>query len=288
MSLFTSNKQDVFFSLILATIYRVNDVDNFLASLLPQSFKFFEVIIVDQNDDDRLVDVVNKYSSSIRIKHVRSEKGLSKARNVGFNFAIGKFIGYPDDDCLYQPTTLSDVHRLFSESTADVITGRTTSEDGKTERVWPNSVQKVNSFTVWRTAISFTIFVRRDFFNTYPNFDESLGVGAGTKWGSGEETDFLLRTLKLGGEIVYSPSVHIFHPVKITELSNEDLQRAVSYARGAGRVIRLNYSNIFIIGTYLIAPFIKSLIYLFKFNGKAASFNYRIFTSKVSGFFDAT
>ena len=64
------------FSLIVATKNRVNEVDRLLHSLVAQSHRDFEVILVDQNIDDRLSDVVNCYSPLFPLTHIpRSQPG---------------------------------------------------------------------------------------------------------------------------------------------------------------------------------------------------------------------
>ena len=45
-------------------------------------------------------------------------------------------------------------------------------------------------------------------------FDESLGLGAGTPWSSGEEIDFLIRAVDAGGRIEYDPALVVWHEEK--------------------------------------------------------------------------
>jgi glycosyltransferase involved in cell wall biosynthesis len=86
-------------SLILATVNRVNELEIFLKSLSNQTYQKFELILVDQNMDARLNEIVNKYRSTCKIKHIQAERGLSKARNVGFHHITGDIVAFPDDDC---------------------------------------------------------------------------------------------------------------------------------------------------------------------------------------------
>ncbi|MFK2251903.1 glycosyltransferase family A protein [Bacteroides fragilis] len=53
-----------------------------------QKYSDFEIILVDQNLDDRLISLVEKYSNSLNIVHYRSIiKGLSANRNIGIKIA---------------------------------------------------------------------------------------------------------------------------------------------------------------------------------------------------------
>jgi len=113
------------FSLILATVGRTEDVANFLAHIASQSYRSFELIVVDQNQDDRLVAVLEKYAPQFPIQHCKSAIGLSRARNVGLERATGNVIVFPDDDCWYSDDLLGRVARiLVANPELDGVTGR--------------------------------------------------------------------------------------------------------------------------------------------------------------------
>ena len=63
----------VSFSLILGTVERTHDLENHLASLDYQTYRNFELIIVDQNKDERLAPILEPYAS--RFQDPPSEVG---------------------------------------------------------------------------------------------------------------------------------------------------------------------------------------------------------------------
>ncbi|UVQ02382.1 glycosyltransferase family 2 protein [Bacteroides fragilis] len=107
-----------FFSLIVCTVGRSQDIlEQLLISLTIQEYSDFEIILVDQNLDDRLISLVEKYSNSLNIVHYRSIiKGLSANRNIGIKIAKGNIICFPDDDCFYDRTTLQNVYLFFCQT----------------------------------------------------------------------------------------------------------------------------------------------------------------------------
>ncbi len=227
------------FSLIMGTMGRTEEVAACLDSLARQDHRDFELLVVDQNPDDRLMPLLADHAQRMRIVHLRSAPGLSRARNLGLRHACGDVIAFPDDDCWYPLGLLSHVKQRFdSEPALDGLTGRFVDGAGRSEGRWLPRSQPLNPYTVWRGAISFSIFLRRPLVERIGGFDEALGVGAGTPWGAGEETDYLLRGLRAGGRIAYDHRLVLRHPVKTAEFGPAAIERQCRYEAGFGRVIR--------------------------------------------------
>ena len=62
------------FSLVLATKNRVNEVERFLRSLTTQTHENFELVLVDQNPDDRLLELVKSYGQKFPIIHLKQSQ----------------------------------------------------------------------------------------------------------------------------------------------------------------------------------------------------------------------
>ena len=103
------------FSLVVPTLGRTTEVAELLASIVDQNRTDVELIIVDQNDDDRIVPLVKALPNRIAVLHLRlKEKNVSAARNAGLTACSGGIIAFPDDDCWYPPHLLSEVDTWFS------------------------------------------------------------------------------------------------------------------------------------------------------------------------------
>ena len=90
------------FSLIVATLGRSREIGELLESLLAQGRDDLEVIIVDQNADDRVAPILAPYASRLRLTHLRSSiRNANHARNLGLRAAQGEIVTFPDDDCLW-------------------------------------------------------------------------------------------------------------------------------------------------------------------------------------------
>jgi|Deesub1362A_J573_1020465.scaffolds.fasta_scaffold01190_5 GT2 family glycosyltransferase len=227
------------FSLIMATVERTNEVKRFLKHLDCQTYPEFELIVVDQNPDDRLVPLLEPYRDRFPILRLRSKRGVSRARNVGLRHVSGNIIAFPDDDCWYPSDLLERVARFFqNHSDIHGLSGRTIDEQQRPVGRWDKRAGLINRYNVWWRAKSCTIFLRAELVQTVGYFDETLGLGAGTPWGAAEETDYLLRALKHGQRLFYCPNLTVFHPQPRNDRTIDALNRVREYAQGVGRVLR--------------------------------------------------
>ncbi|MFW6008624.1 MAG: glycosyltransferase family 2 protein [archaeon] len=277
------------FSLVLCTINRKNKVKKFLESLKKQNYNNFELIVVDQNSDNRLKLLLNKYSCFFNIKHIKAKKGLSKARNVGLAQVKGDIIAFPDDDCEYPSELLFKINELFKKNESfDGITGRAVDFEGNTSSGnFDNKKGLINKFNSWQRAISFTIFIKKEVANVVGEFDESLGVGSGTIWQSAEETDYIIRCVEKGFKIYYNPTIKVFHPSKSNSFNKKLYLRSYKYGCGMGKVLKKHKFPHWILLYYLLRStggLMKSLLTL---NFKKAYNYFYIIRGRIRGWRDS-
>jgi glycosyltransferase involved in cell wall biosynthesis len=210
-----------------------------LDSLVAQTDRDFEVIIVDQNPDDRIAEFV-RYGEAcgLIIRHLRlAQPGLSAARNLGIAHATGELVGFPDDDCWYETETVANFRAAFAEQPG--IAGVVGSWVEQESVLGLSPATGALSYSEWRRfrgkgASSITLFFRRDVVARMQGFDERLGIG---RWyGAGEETDLLIRVLAQGGIVNSRPAARVRHQIKNATASSlsEACRQARRRARGTG------------------------------------------------------
>lgn len=227
-------------SLVLGTVGRVRELSAFLDALRFQPRDRVELIVVDQNHDDRVADLLKRRDDGLPLQHVRVPwRGVSRARNLGASLASAPVLGFPDDDCSYPPGLLAGVlDWLERHPAADGLSCRVSDRDGRRSAGGYMSHRShwLRRRNVWRSAVSPGIFVRRRLHEDLAGFDERLGAGAGTPWGSAEDTDYLLRALCDGASLYYDAERIVHHPPTIDR--GPLLRRSFGYGRGMGFVLR--------------------------------------------------
>lgn len=227
------------FSLVLGTVERTRDLKDHLASLDAQTYKNFELIVVDQNKDERLAPILALYADRFPILHLRSEPGLTRAKNLGLKYVTGDIIGFPDDNCRFPQDLLERVASFFAEHPRiDGLTGHSVDENGKDSNgKFDTESGAVNKFNVWRRSTAYTIFLRCSTVRGVW-YDEKMGPGAGTVWGAGDDHDYLLQIMDRGAALVYDPDLLVIHPQPVTQFDEAAIHRAYTYDCGAGHAIR--------------------------------------------------
>jgi glycosyltransferase involved in cell wall biosynthesis len=91
-----------------AEIYLKQCID----SLLAQTFKDIEIIVIDDGSTDGSLSILEKYSNiDDRIKVISQENGgAGKARNTGMDVAKGEFLSFLDADDFFEPSMLEEAY----------------------------------------------------------------------------------------------------------------------------------------------------------------------------------
>ncbi|MCO6417852.1 glycosyltransferase family 2 protein [Siccirubricoccus sp. KC 17139] len=270
------------FSLVVATLGRTQELAELFDSLLQQDASL-EVIVVDQNRDERLAPVIEHYAGRLPLLHWRSAiNNANNARNLGLRLARGEIVGFPDDDCLYPEGLLRQVDAAFRADPAlQLLTGPAASpEGGLGSGRWHDAAGGITPRTVWTSVIEFNLFLRRETALALGGFDERLGPG--TWFGSAEGNDLVLRALAAGHRAVYAPGQRIIHPDK--RLTPVAVARAAAYGRGLGHVMRRHGLPPGIWAPFVIRPIGGALLNALRGRFLAARYFLASLTGRVQGF----
>ncbi len=273
------------FSLIVATVGRADQLQRFLTSVDAQTYRDFELIVVDQNSDDRVMMILASYENKFPIHHLRTqEKGASRARNIGLQHVSGDVVAFPDDDCIYPADLLAMVVRIFDGCPKlDGVAVCSVDEEGRVsngrldERSGP-----INGSNVWARAIEYTMFLREQSVRGLW-FDEGIGPGAGTPLGAGEGTDYLLHLLERGASLHYDADLAVVHASAVPPYDDRALARAYSYGAGMGYVLKKHRRPVWSKTNRLIRPLGGVALSLMGLRIPEAQYRWNTFRGRLRG-----
>jgi len=269
------------FDLVVATVDRVDPLEVFLDSLERQTHRRFRVLIVDQNEDDRLVPMIAG-SRSLEMVHLRSSRGLARARNSALGRLTADLVAFPDDDCVYPPDLLERVAFGLADTSLDGLTGRAVGLDGRSSESWRLDPAILTDDNLWNRAISYTIFLRRHVVETVGAFDEQLGLGSGTAWSSGEETDYLVRAVRSGARIAFDPTLTVVHDE--SPLSRHDLRtRGFRDGASVGYILRKHRYPVRMLTRMLTRPLGGAVLSLARGDVARAGFHLATLRGRIVG-----
>ena len=97
---------------VIVPVYRVEKfLPRCISSIAKQTFRDFEMILVDDGSDDACPDICDQAARAdarIRVIHQKNQ-GLSAARNAGIDAARGQYISFVDSDDFIADTMLADM-----------------------------------------------------------------------------------------------------------------------------------------------------------------------------------
>ena len=106
---------------VIIPAYNVGQyLEKCISSILQQTYKNTEVIIVDDGSTDNTLAVANSFSFDPRVKTYRKDNGgVSSTRNFGLSASSGKYIVFVDGDDFISPFFIEHMYQLVSKDNCD-------------------------------------------------------------------------------------------------------------------------------------------------------------------------
>lgn len=107
---------NIFFSIVVPTYNRANLLPKTLATLLAQSYKNYEIIVVDDGSTDNTAQIMQEWVAKGVIYHQKSNEERAVARNTGAKMAKGDYINFFDSDDLAYPNHLQTAYNFIQRN----------------------------------------------------------------------------------------------------------------------------------------------------------------------------
>lgn len=152
-------------SVIMLTYNREKYIRQAIESIIAQTYKDFEFIIVDNGSTDSSGDIADKYASiDDRIKVLHKKRGnIGSGRNAGLDTACGDYIAFIDDDDYVEKDFLSFLYNLAIANNADISVCGSYQDLGGI--ITPNWVLVYEECYVMNAEKAVEMFLRRKLYN---------------------------------------------------------------------------------------------------------------------------
>lgn len=154
-------------------------IEETIKSVLSQTYKNVQYIVVDGGSTDRTMEVVDKYKDEIDIVIHEKDKGQSDAINKGFKLAQGKLVGWLNSDDIFYPECVDMIVKLYQKKPDGSIYYNANcnriDRDSSLIKTWTNKIPDKNYLLkVKYDVIQPGSFYRRDLVKSVNYLDESI------------------------------------------------------------------------------------------------------------------
>jgi glycosyltransferase involved in cell wall biosynthesis len=204
----------MYYSVVVPTFSRPDEITELLDSLVAQEFKNFEVIIADGSLDDSVKRITDRYGQKLELKYLYRKKiGISEARNWGVEHARGEVVVFFDSDCVIPPQYFKVVEHYLAVNHPDAYGGPDRAGDTFSTRQKAVSYAMTSFYTTGGIRgrknhvgqyqpRTFNMGITRDVFNKLGGFS-NLRVS--------EDIDLSMRLFKNEYRIGLIEEAHVFH-----------------------------------------------------------------------------
>lgn len=192
-------------SIITTTYNSEATLEATIQSVVGQSYKDIEYIIIDGQSSDATLQIIEKYRGYISKVVSEEDDGLYHALNKGIELSTGDYVSFlPSDDKLYKNTTIAEIVENISGSNPDFIWGDIVFQDSsnKITRYYRGNLPPQLGFRMGIMPPHSSLFVKRSIHQRFDDYDTRYKIAA--------DYEFTLRLLvKHKVTYKYIPSVLI-------------------------------------------------------------------------------
>lgn len=204
----------IFFSIIIPLYNRPAEIRELLDSLVQQTYKHFEVVVVEDGSTEKSEDIVASFRDRLEVKYFFKENsGPGLSRNYGAERASGDYFIFLDSDCIIPAEYLQEIENELSISPVDAFGGPDRAHESFTDQ------QKAINYSM--TSILTTGGIRgkkKSMEKFHPrsfNMGFSRRVFETTKGFSGmrfgEDIDMSIRIMEAGFQTRLFPAAYVYH-----------------------------------------------------------------------------
>ena len=213
MTIQTTNKP--FFSVIIPTYNTLSYLKNAVRSVLGQTFKNFEIIIIDNHSDDGTEKWVEEIGDKrIRFNKIHNSGQIAKSRNLGIKMSNSYWLAFLDSDDIWYENRLQASHEILNRNVnLDIVCNNEIFVTNGNKREWKSGPYKKNFYKnliKYGNCISTSAtIVKKDFL-----YENNIFFSENIAFSPIEDFEFWMRVAKIEGRFKFTDFAHgehLFH-----------------------------------------------------------------------------
>lgn len=216
----TQNKPPLV-SVIIPTRNSAGTIEKCLRSVISQSYRPIEVIVIDNYSADSTVEIAKAMGALVMLR----AGGRSAQKNWGAKFAKGEYLYFVDSDLILEPDGITRCLSAVEGFDGVLVRVLDVSRESKAAQLIA-SRKRILSYDALNVAVR---FVRKDAFDRLGGFDPEIYIGM--------DTDFHRRFLRMGFRVQYSTAVewHLGSPLTVRGWLKRNLYYAPSLFKSTSK-----------------------------------------------------
>ncbi len=237
-------------SVITVVFNNVKTIKDTIESVLSQTYKNVEYIVIDGRSTDGTIDIIEKFQNEISVFLSEPDNGIYDALNKGIQLATGEVISIlHSDDLFCDEYVVSDMVNKMSEKEAELCFSDMVIVDSKSDKVL--RYYMANYFKRWLFRMGWmpphpTCFIKKTLFDEFGLYSLSYKVAG--------DFDFLIRVF-YGRDIAWTYLNRVTVKMRLGGVSNSGLSSKKIIASEINRSLKANKVwslPVFQLGRYVI------------------------------------
>lgn len=177
-------------TIITATYNSESHLQETINSVLSQSYKDIEYIVIDGGSTDRTLEIIKENKDNISKYVSERDNGIYDALNKGIKLATGDIIGFLNSDDVYNNSdVVSEIVQTFKNTNSDIVYGNivymSNGEDKKMIRYWKSNDFRPESLKFGWMPPHPSLYCRKKVYDESGSFYDSFKIAA--------DYEFILR-----------------------------------------------------------------------------------------------
>jgi glycosyltransferase involved in cell wall biosynthesis len=204
----------IYYTVIIPVYNRPHEVEELLGSLTNQSYKNFEVLVVDDGSTNSSKEIIKKYEKELTVSYYfKPNSGPGDSRNYGAARSKGDYLIILDSDCIVPEHYFDAVEKELNANPCDAFGGPDAAHKSF------NNMQKAVNYAMTSFFTTGGIRGGKKQLETFHPRSFNMGIrknvynqlGGFSTMRYGEDIDFSIRIFEEGFKVRLFPDAYVYH-----------------------------------------------------------------------------